>query len=222
MWFPDGVSLTAPEPSTRSAAHRGGRRSLPGRGPIALVLLVLGVGLFCLYLVFNGSEHHSYNAGAKPAQNVQVTGGKVYEISTPGGVVGLQHRGLDPNSIACTYSTSQVASSSLSISSLGGGTRTTHAVATFVAPVSGDISISCTELSSGVFVDDADNAPSDPSGLFLLLATIALGVGAPIGMSYLYSRSLGRPRQDDQVEAVVEPPFVPDEGGYTDVSNEFG
>jgi hypothetical protein len=181
------------------------------RGTIGLAFLVLGLILFAGYLVFNGGEHHSFNAGATPPTTVHVTGGKTYEISTPGGIPALLHRHLDPNAITCEYTSADGGVHQQQVSPLGSGSRTTHAVATFVAPVTGDIHLSCTGLTAGTFVDDADNSPGDPAGLLLLLSTISLGLAVPFGMSYLYRRSLEGPRDRHEVEAVVQPPAVDDE-----------
>jgi hypothetical protein len=181
------------------------------RGAIAVVLLVLAAVFFAGYLVFNGSEHHSFNAGATPPTTVHVTVDKTYEISTPGGIPSLLHRHLDPDAITCQYTSSDGAVHQQQISTLGSGSRATHAVATFVADTTGDIHLSCTGLTGGTFVDDADNGAGDPAGLFLLLSTIALGLAVPFGMSYLYRRSSERPRGREQVETVVEPGIVHDE-----------
>jgi hypothetical protein len=233
LWFPDSVSsdhfgadqLRDDDLPSRHAVRREPRIAVPGRGAIAVVLLVFGVLFFCLYFVLNGSEHHSFNSGATPPASVHITQGKVYEISTPGGVVGMQHRGLDPNSVSCSYTEDGGQATSLQISPLGAGTRTTHAVSTFIAPVTGDVRLDCTEMSGGVFVDDADNGAGDPAGLFLLLATIAISLAVPLGMSFLYKRSLERPRHQDQVETVVDPigadveisdPYRGDIGGQLD------
>jgi hypothetical protein len=181
------------------------------RGVIAVVLIVLGLILFAGYLVFNGSEHHSFNAGATPPSAVHVTEGKTYEISTPGGIPSLLHRHLDPNSITCQYTTVDGSVHQQQVSPLGSGSRTTHAVATFVADSTGSIHLSCTGLSAGTFVDDADNSPADPAGLLLLLSTIAFALAVPFGLSYLYRRSLESPRNHYKVEALVEPPVLDDE-----------
>jgi hypothetical protein len=190
---------------------------VPHRGLVSVILLVFGAVFFFLYLVLNGSEHHSFNTGATAPSSVHITEGKVYEISTPGGVVGLQHRGLDPNSISCSYTEIGGGQpTALTIVSLGADTRTTHAVSTFVAPVTGDVHLDCSELTGGVFVDDADNAAGDPAGLFLLLATIAAALAVPLGMSFLYARSVARSRDHQQIETVVEPVGPDDEIGDPD------
>jgi hypothetical protein len=171
--------------TARSTSRRSTRLSVG-----AVTLLVLGVVFGALYHVENGREHHSYNAGAKAPDLVRVTLGKQYEVSTPGGIDALIHHGVSIDSISCTYSQAGTGSSSreLDTTALGSSTRTVHAVATFVAPVTGDIHLACQGFTGGVFVDDADDVAADPAGLLLLLATIALTIGAALALSVLYRR----------------------------------
>jgi len=181
--------VAAPRPRSRAAV-------------LAVLLLALGIIFAALYRVENSREHHSYNAGAQAPFAVQVTGGKQYEISTPGGVKRLAKHGIAGGNVTCTYQTGAgVAPQNLAVTALGSDTRTVHAVATFVAPISGALHIACGGLSS-VFVDDADNAPADPAGLFILLTTISLTAGAALGMSVLYRRAprepVRRARQREQ------------------------
>jgi hypothetical protein len=156
----------------------------------AIVLLALGVVFVVLYRVENGAEHHSYNAGARAANTVHVTLGKQYEISTPGGINTLVDHGVSITNFTCTFAQAGTgASRELDVTALGSSTRTVHAVATFIGPVTGQVHIACAGFDGGVYVDDADGVPADPAGLFLLLATIAFTVGVALGMSALYRRS---------------------------------
>lgn len=167
------------------------------RAAIAIVLLALGVVFAVLYRTSDGGESHSYNRGALAPRGVHVTAGNLYEVSTPGGVAGLQRRGLSIQLKTCTYQRAGV-TGTVSLTPLGADTRTVHAVATFVSPVTGEVSIDCPGLPQGTFVDDADDASADPAGLFVLLATVAFTVGAALGLSALYSAS-GRRKVADSV-----------------------
>jgi hypothetical protein len=172
-----------------SAAHGSARSGPARRAVVAVFLVLLAVICFAFYLVLNSNEDHSFNAGATPPSTVALTQGKLYEISTPGGVGGLKSRGLNPASIACTYSVGGGASAPLTVTALGADTRTTHAMATFNAPLTGSFRIGCSGLTAGVFVDDSDDGSGDPAGLMLLLSVVAAGLAVAVGMSYLYRRS---------------------------------
>ena len=173
------------QPATRVRHAEPSRRAAS-----AIVLLALGVVFAVLYRISDGSESHSYNRGALAPRSVHVTAGKLYEVSTPGGVAGLQRRGLSVQLKTCTYQ--GAGAGALSLTPLGADTRTVHAVATFVSPVTGQLSIDCPGLPQGTFVDDADDAGADPAGLFLLLATVGFTVGSALGLSALYNASARR------------------------------
>ncbi len=189
-------------PSTHSASAP--RIAVPHRGIVAVISLVFGVVFLLLYAVLNHTENHSFNANATPPLNVAVTAGHTYEISTPGGIVGLLHRGASLSELSCTYTEPGGTAQPLKISALGSDSRTTHAVATFVSPVSGSVHVECPELTGGTFIDDSDHGAADPAGLFLLLATIALALAVALGLSYLYRRT------SDQAEQGAPPAVEPD------------
>ena len=163
------------------------------------MLLIAAVVFFIVYRLLDGSEHHSFNSGARPPATVHVTEGQQYEISTPGGLTALAHQGLDAAAISCTYSQGGGPAVNLATSTLA-GSRTTHAVATFIAPVTGDIRVSCPGLRLGAFVDNSDDGAADLSGLFLLLSTIAAALAVPLGMSYLYRRSTERAQPNASID----------------------
>lgn len=158
----------------------------------AIVLLALGVVFAVLYRVEDSAEHHSYNAGARAANTVHVTLGNQYEISTPGGINTLVDHGVSINNFSCTFTQAGAGPRELDVTALGSSTRTVHAVATFIGPVTGQIHLACDGFVGGVYVDDADGVAADPAGLFLLLATIAFTFGAAFGLSALYRRSGSR------------------------------
>ncbi len=163
-------------------------RASAGAAALAVLLLALGVVFALLYHAKNNEEHHSFNAGARAAYSVHLTKGKQYELSTPGGVKRLDSEGIVVGSVGCTYSpVGSGGSGPLTLAFLGADTRTVHAIATFQSPVTGRVHIQCTQLG-GAYIDDADDAPGDPAGLFILLATCAFTAGAALGLSVLYRR----------------------------------
>jgi hypothetical protein len=156
---------------------------------LAVLLIVLGILFSVLYRMQNSSEHHSFNAGARQPASVHITAGKQYEISIPGGLTQAAADGISIGSVRCTYTAPGSGNSQpFDITALGAGSRTVHAVATFIGPATGDFRINCAELPQ-TFVDDADNGAADPAGLFILVATIAFTLGAALGLSALYRRS---------------------------------
>jgi hypothetical protein len=179
--------MTEPEVLASPTARAG----IGGRGLLAIALIVLAAVFAVLYRVENSSEDHSYNSGATPPLTVHVTLGRQYEISTPGGPKALTAR-VGAGSLNCNYTAVNGSSTdALDTTRLDDGTRTTHAVGTFIAPVTGSVRIECRALTA-TFIDDADDVSGDPAGLFLLLCTICLTVGAMLGLSVLYQRSLAR------------------------------
>ncbi len=177
---------------------------MPAAGGVALAvaLIVLGIVFAVLYRYENSRETHSYNDGGAAPVYVHLTDGKQYEISTPGGMDALTKAGSSASALNCSYTPQDgAATTALTTTSLGAGTRTTHAVATFTSPVTGLVRVECRALQS-VYIDDADNVGGDPAGLFLLLCTITLSVGAMFGLSALYWRrrpQAGDPASDDRL-----------------------
>jgi hypothetical protein len=164
-------------------------------------LIILGILFAVLYRYENSRENHSYNDGGAAPIYVHLTAGKQYEISTPGGMDALAKVGSSASALNCNYTPQDgPATAVLTTTSLGTGTRTTHAVATFTSPVTGLVRVECRALQS-TYVDDADNVGGDPAGLYLLLCTITLSIGAMFGLSALYWR-----RRPERPIAVDERP----------------
>lgn len=195
-----------------------------GRGALAIVLIVVGVLFAMLYRYENGRENHSYNDGGPAPTYVHLTAGKQYEISTPGGMDALVKGGGSASALNCNYTPQDgTATSQLSTTSLGTGTRTVHAVATFVGPVTGLVRVECRALQS-TYIDDADNVGGDPAGLFLLLCAITLSIGAMFGLSALYWRprplAAAAPPMGEPVDGLADDgadePIGPGPAGYPD------
>lgn len=178
-------------------------------GTAGVVLLLAGIVFAGLYRITAGTEAHAFAPGAVPPATVRVTSGDQYLISVPGGVAALQRRGTNPSTLTCQWSAPGAASRALEIQAAGAGTKATNAVASFTAPVTGAVHVDCTGWGA-VFVDDADNAPGDLSGLYLVLCVFAFTLGAGLALSALRARFVAahpasaRPAGDDEeIERLV-------------------
>lgn len=162
-------------------------------------LLLSSFAFLGLWQIADDSQNHAYNPGAMPPTMVALTAGKQYQLSTADGPEALaaQHRNTVRD--ACTWSEGGSAPQNLAVTPVASDSRSTHVVATFIAPASGDLHIAC-PVWGAVWVDDADDAPTDLAGLFLLLGVITLTSGVILGLTALYRRSAepaGRHARDD-------------------------
>lgn len=173
-------------------------------GLIGAVLLILAIACAVAYRVAASSEHHSYAASGVPPATSQVTTGKTYFLSVPGGVGALQRAGIDAGHLQCQWSAPGSGAQLLAIAPLGSSTKATDAIATFLGPYTGPMSVDCVGWGA-VFIDDADNAPTDYAGMLLLLATIGFTLGIPFALAGLRNRRRsGRPpSEDEEVERLV-------------------
>lgn len=184
------------------------RASIARRAAVAAALLLLGVGLAAAYRVISGTEHQAFSIGAVPPASSHVTEGKTYQLSIPGGVSALKKRGLNVSTPQCEWSADGSGSQVLQAAASGPDTKAINTVATFVSPITGAIHVDCAGWGA-MYVDDADNAPADVAGWFLILAVIALAVGAGLGISALrmageQSGALRRStREDEEIERLV-------------------
>jgi hypothetical protein len=197
--------------SGTAAPVRTETRGVARRALVAIGLLVAGLALAASYRVVSGTEHTAYASGGLPATGAQVTEGKTYGLSVPGGVDELRKRGANVNSPECSWSVPGGASQVLSAQASGADTKAINVVATFTSPVTGPIAVTCAGWGA-MYIDDADNAPADVAGWLLVLAVIALTVGVGLGVSALRSagnlapsgRTSGGPvSEDDEVERFV-------------------
>ncbi len=191
------------------------------KGGCAVGLVIAAVLFAGLYRVANGVEKHSYNAGAVPPMTVSLTAGHIYEISVPGGRKALQDRGVSASQAQCSWSQGAQTEQVLTVTVLSADVRPTHAIATFVAPVSGEVHIDCAGWGA-VYVDDADNSGWDYAGLFLVLTAVFLTLGVALGLSAAYARSPWSPRDRDEVETAAEPLAGNHEVGGTDAGHVTG
>jgi len=180
----------------RDAVRRFGDLVMRRRGPIAVVLLLAGVLFGGLYRVADGVEKHSYNAGAVPPQTVQLTKGRQYEISVPGGRDALAKRGISATVAQCSITPSSGGPVQLTVTVIPQDVRPTNALATFTSPLTGQAHLDCGTWGA-VYVDDSDDSSWDFAGLFLVLTAVFLTLGVALGLSALYARSA---RDDEEIE----------------------
>jgi hypothetical protein len=155
----------------------------------AAVLLILGLGCGGLYRLVSGGEQHSYTAGGLPAAGAHITAGQTYLLSVHGGVRTLADRGLDPASIQCEYVSVGSVAQRLAIVAESQDTKAANAFASFTAPFTGPVSVDCLGLGAA-FIDDADNAPADLAGWYLVLAVLALTTGVALALSAMRASGL--------------------------------
>jgi hypothetical protein len=170
------------------------------RGLVLGIVLVLG-GLLCwgLYAVQSGREAHSFTAGSAPPTNVRVVSGHRYTIAIHGGVQREVQLGVQPAALTCTATAPGQGPGALDITAEESGTKATNQIASFTASFSGTVHIECDSVGP-VYIDNAADAGSDVSGVWLILASIALVVGIPITLSTLrrLPRASARHPQDDE------------------------
>jgi hypothetical protein len=193
--------MTQPDPSHRPEQVAAPPPALPPRsGPderagsqlmAGAVLLVLALVLLAVSRVVATGQRHAYDPGASPAASYSVTAGKTYQLSATRSVAELKKDGL-LSDLACFTISATGERAPLALSSVADDDRNLHLFATFVAPVTGSILLSCTGIP-GVFVDDADDAAPDRSAALVLLAGVVGLLGVIAACSGGYAR---RPRAE--------------------------
>lgn len=184
-------AVSVPRPTPRAALA----------GP---VLVLFGLACWALYVQRSHSEPHAYSRGANPPAYVQLAAGETYQISIHGGVRREAQLGLDPVALQCTAARPGQAPGALRLASVEQtGSKATDQIASFASTISGSVRIQCAGIGA-VYVDDAENSPFDWSGVWLVLASLALLVGLPLTLSLLRDTTLrsAEPAVDeyDQVE----------------------
>ncbi|WAX57920.1 hypothetical protein M6B22_03930 [Jatrophihabitans cynanchi] len=190
-----------------------------GRMATAAVLLLFAALILAgLCRIVGGTQRHSYSPGAAPPAYARVIENKTYQLAVPGGVHALQGRGVDVAQLQCQWSAADSGEQLLDVSSAGANSKATNTIGTFVSPYTGAISVDCSGWGA-VFIDDAEGAAPDLSGLFLVLCILALTAGAALALAALRayagaSRRPGRPsREDEEVERFVHLVHVRSEDG---------
>jgi hypothetical protein len=169
--------MSAPRPASTRALSLG------------TLLILAGLVAWALYVKQSNSERHSYARGGAPPSYVQLSAGKTYGIAIRGGVLRELQLGVRPSGLHCTAARPGEAPGALPITSEpapnpGDDPKTTNQIATFLSGISGPAHVQCQGLTD-VYVDNADDAAFDWSGLWLVLASLALAVGLPLALSGL-------------------------------------
>ncbi len=187
-------------------------RALATRGAVAAGLLLAGLACLGLWRVASGTEDLPFAKGAIAPASAQVTEAETYSLAVPGGVAAMMAHGVAGPSggtlgLSCLWSVGGSATQALSVSPERVDTKAETTVAHFTAPVSGKLHVECANWGT-MFIPDADDAPIDLSGWFLIAAVITLTVGGALALSaarsfYLESGRSADPGEDEQVEGLV-------------------
>ena len=162
-----------------------------GRGRPAGSRLTAGMALvlFAL-LVFAGGRvaapgrDHAYDPGATPPSTYRLTAGRDYQLSTATELTILR-RTVNLAELACVSATGSAEPVPVSVVGTADDDRAQHVFATVQVARSGPQHVTCNGVSE-VFIDNADDASFDYTGLTVLLATVigVLGVVVAVGGGY--------------------------------------
>ena len=167
------------------------------RASVAVGLVLIGLISLGLWRVVAGSEHQAFAPGATPPESSSVRVGHTYSLAVPGGVPAMLAHGIPQVSgqngstlgLTCEWSEDGSANQALAVSVESLDTKAETTVASFTAPVTGHISVSCDGWGR-MFIPDAEGGAGDPSGIFLLLSILTLTLGTALGLSAMYRASL--------------------------------
>jgi hypothetical protein len=153
-----------------------------------VVLVLVAVVVFAAARLLAAGQRHAYDPSATPPPTYQLSRDKVYQLSSDSGVKELTKAGVLVSGAAptCFASTDGGVQNPLSIISTKDDDRDLHLFATFQISTTGSFHISCTGINR-VFVDDADDSPSDISAALIILATVLAVCGVLAALSGGYS-----------------------------------
>jgi hypothetical protein len=143
------------------------------RAVLGLVLLVGAILAFCARPVL-APHDRSWSADARPLASYELIAGRLYHLSTVEGPIEGSRVPL-----SCTWrpvdatGAADVQPAVLASTPIE-GERITHIVASFTAPATGRVQVTCAGQAA-VFIDDAEGLGRD-SGSVLLIAGIGLGL----------------------------------------------
>lgn len=168
------------------------RRTRLGASIAGTVLVVGGLAAWALYVQRSGNEPHAFARGGRPPAYVQVHAGKTYRIAVRGGIATETQLGIAPDSLSCTAARPGKAPGALKLTTENADTKAIDDIASFVSAVNGRLHVTCAGLGP-VFVANADDAAFDWSGVWLVLASLALVAGTPLVLSLLRRAGGGSP-----------------------------
>jgi|SRR5690348_8663884 hypothetical protein len=171
------------------------RRGHPVRVVVAVAALLIGFAALGMWRIASGSQNLPFDDGATPPTSVTVTKNVTYSLAVPGGVKAMLAHGVPTRSTAgqevpalqCTWSSTGASGTSgltLDVTAESTTTKAENTVAHFVAPITGRIHVDCAGWGA-MFVPDSDNRSHDWAGLALVVAVIALTIGASVGLGEL-------------------------------------
>jgi hypothetical protein len=175
------------------------RRTRLGPVVAGTALVLFGLACWALYVQQSGDEPHAFARGGKPPAYVQVHAGGTYRIAVRGGVATEARAGIAPASLSCTAARPGESPGALKLTYETADTKATDDIASFVSAVNGRLHVECSGLGT-VFISNADDSSFDWSGLWLVLASLALLTGCPLVLSLL--RSAGGNRSDGSLADV--------------------
>jgi hypothetical protein len=120
-----------------------------------------------------GGTDRAWSPNAVPPSSALVSIGTTYHLSTVLGPAGRVQSGAAALSCVWRAEGGVEPAAPLTVQAVA-DERVTHVIASFAAPASGRLSITCPNAGP-VFVDDADGIARDPGSL-LLLGAVGLGI----------------------------------------------
>lgn len=191
------------------------RRGSGSRAAAAVALLLIGLAAWGLWRVLSGSENLPYTDGASGPPAAHVTRGNTYSLAVRGGIGAMEARGVPIRntdnsqviSLDCTWTSGGSAVRSLEVQPEGSDTKAENTVGHFQAPLTGMLRVTCSGWGA-MYIPDSDHRTADLSGWALVVAVVALSIGAPLGLSALRSnaerqRALRASDEDDEVQGYV-------------------
>jgi hypothetical protein len=165
------------------------RPTLPRALVAGTIVVIAGLAVWALYVMQANRESHSYSRGGVAPATVQLKAGTTYGIAIRGGVGREIALGLNPATLQCTATEQGHAPGPLQVNAESQDTKATDRIGSFVADFKGRVHVACTGIRA-VYIDNAEDAGFDWSGVWLVLASILLAVGLPLVLSGL--RRTGR------------------------------
>jgi hypothetical protein len=166
------------------------RPALPRALIAGPVVVIVALAVWALFVLQSNKETHSYNHGDNPPPaNVELKKGATYGVALHGGVAREVARGLVPGTLQCTATKQGQAPGPLQVNAEAQGTKATDRIGWFVAEFGGRVHVECAGIGT-VFIDNAEDAGFDWSGVWLVLASVLLAIGLPLTLSGL--RRAGR------------------------------
>jgi hypothetical protein len=179
------------------------QRTAPATRLVAgVVLILIALLAFAASRLVSEGQRHAYDRGATPAPTYRVTSGKVYQLSSAGGVEGLTKAGVLGTGVtlACTASSTDGTAQPLTLESTKDDVRDLRVFATFRAAATGSFHFACKGIGE-VFVDDADDAAADGSAVLVVLAAVIGLIGVAAALSGGYELSDYRLAADADADA---------------------